>query len=56
LTVSIDGFRSYEPLDEDDAFTHEYVVHVDVEYVDEEVDVYIYEGHGSLVRSWLTPH
>jgi len=34
LTVYIDGFRAYEPLDEDDAFTREYVVHGDGEYVD----------------------
>ncbi len=32
LTVYTDGFRAYEPLDEDDAFTREYVVHGDGEY------------------------
>jgi len=33
LTVFTDGFRAYEPLDEDDAFTREYVVIADGEYV-----------------------
>jgi transposase-like protein len=32
LTVYTDGFRAYEPLDEDDAFDREYVVHGDGEY------------------------
>jgi len=27
LTVYTDGFRAYEPLDEDDAFNRQYVVH-----------------------------
>ena len=31
LTVYTDGFRAYEPLDEDDAFSREYVVHGDGE-------------------------
>ena len=56
LTVYIDGFRVYEPFDEDDTFTREYVVHGDSEYVDEEVHVNTCESHGSLVRSWLSPH
>ena len=56
LTVYTDGFRSYEPLDEDDAFTREYVVHGDGEYVDGDVHVNTCESHGSLVRSWLSPH
>ncbi len=56
LTVYTDGFRSYEPLDEDDAFTREYVVHGDGEYVDGDVHVNTCVSHGSLVRSWLSPH
>jgi len=51
LTVYTDGFRAYEPLDEDHAFTREYVVHGDGEYVDGDVHVYTCESHGSLVRS-----
>ncbi len=51
-----DGFRAYEPVDADDAFTREYVVHGDGEYVDGDVHVNTFESHGSLVRSWLSPH
>ena len=39
LTVYTDGFRAYEPLDADDAFDREYVVHGDGEYADDEVHV-----------------
>jgi transposase-like protein len=56
LTVYTDGFRAYEPLDEDDTFTREYVVHGDGEYVDRDVHVNTCESHGSLVRSWFSPH
>jgi transposase-like protein len=56
LTVYTDGFRAYEPLDEDDAFHREYVVHEDGEYVDGDVHVNTCESHGSLARSWLSPH
>ena len=56
LTVYTDGFRAYEPLDEDDAFDREYVVHGDGEYVDGDVHVNTCESHGSLARSWLSPH
>ena len=34
LAVYTDGFRTYEPLDEDNAFICEYVVHGEGEYVD----------------------
>jgi len=56
LTVYTDGFRAYEPLDEDDAFTREYVVHGDGEYVDGDVHVNTCESHASLTRRWLSPH
>jgi transposase-like protein len=39
MTVYTDGFRAYEPLNEDDAFDREYVVHGEGEYADEEVHV-----------------
>jgi transposase-like protein len=39
ITVYTDGFRAYEPLEDDDAFDHEYVVHGDSEYADDEVHV-----------------
>jgi len=56
LTVYTDGFRAYEPLEADDAFTREYVVHGDGEYADEEVHVNTCESHASLTRRWLSPH
>ena len=56
MTVYTDGFRAYEPLDKDDAFTREYVVHGDGEYVDEDVHVNTCESHASLARRWLLPH
>ncbi|TKX72411.1 IS1595 family transposase [Halorubrum sp. GN11GM_10-3_MGM] len=56
LTVYTDGFRAYEPLEEDDAFTREYVVHGDGEYVDGDVHVNTCESHASLARRWLSPH
>ncbi|MFP9061655.1 IS1595 family transposase [Natrialbaceae archaeon A-chndr2] len=56
LTVYTDGFRAYEPLEEDDAFDREYVVHGDGEYADDEVHVNSCESHASLVRPWLSPH
>ena len=45
LTVYTDGFRAYKPLEEDDAFTREYVVHGDGEYVDGAVHVNTCESH-----------
>ncbi|WP_254533979.1 IS1595 family transposase [Natrinema gelatinilyticum] len=56
LTIFTDGFRAYEPLEEDDAFTREYVVHGDGEYADDEIHVNTCESHASLTRRWLSPH
>ena len=39
ITVYTDGFRAYDPLEDDDAFDREYVVHGDGEYADDEVHV-----------------
>ena len=39
LTVYTDGFRAYEPLDDDDEVSCEFVVHGDGEYADDEVNV-----------------
>jgi len=49
LTVYADGFRADEALQEDDAFTREYVVHGDGEYADGGVHVNACKSHGSLV-------
>ena len=56
LTVYTDGFRAYDPLDEDDAFTRKYVVHSDGEYADGDIHVNTCESHASLTRRWLSPH
>ncbi|WP_254529868.1 IS1595 family transposase [Natrinema gelatinilyticum] len=56
LTVFTDGFRAYDPLEEDDAFTREYVVHGVGEYADDEIHVNTCESHASLTRQWLSPH
>jgi len=56
LTVYTDGFRAYEPLEEDDEFNREYDIHGDGEYADDEVHVNSCESHASQVRQWLSPH
>ena len=56
LTVYTDRFRTYEPLEEDDAFSREYVVHGDSECVDRDAHVNTCESHGSLVRFCLLPY
>jgi len=56
LTVYTDCFRAYEPLDEDDAFDRQYVVHSEGEYADEDIHVNTCESHASLVRRWLSLH
>ena len=50
LTVYTDGFRAYDPLDEGNAFTREYVLHGDGEYVDGDVHVNTCESHVSRQR------
>jgi len=50
LTVYTDGFRAYEPLEEDGAFTRKYVVHGDGEYADGDVHVNTCESHASTTR------
>ena len=56
LTVYTDGFRAYDPLDDDERFDREFVVHGNGEYVDRVVHVNTCESHGSLLRPWLSPH
>ena len=56
LTVYTDGFRAYDPLDDDERFHRESVTHVNNEYVDGDAHVNTCESHGSLVRPWLSPH
>ena len=56
LTVYTDGFRVYEPLDDDDTFDREYIIRSDGEYANEDVHINTFESHGLLVRPWLSPH
>jgi len=56
LTVYTDGFRAYDPLEDDDAYQRSVVVHGDGEYVDGDVHVNTCESHASLLRRWLSPH
>jgi len=55
LTVYTDGFRAYEPPDEDDAFDRN-VFHGEGEYAEGEVNINTGESHASLARRWLSPH
>ncbi|WP_254531974.1 IS1595 family transposase [Natrinema gelatinilyticum] len=56
LTVYTDGFRAYEPLETDENFQREAVIHGDGEYVDGDAHVNTCESHSSLARRWLSPH
>ncbi|MDL0137498.1 IS1595 family transposase [Halobacterium salinarum] len=56
LTVYTDGFRAYDPLDDDENFHRESVIHGDGEYVDGDAHVNTCESHASLLRRWLSPH
>ena len=56
LTIYTDGFRAYDPLDDDENFRRESVIHGDGEYVDGDAHVNTCESHASLARRWLSPH
>lgn len=56
LTVYTDGFRAYNPLEDDENFQRVAVIHGEREYVDGDVHVNICESHASLARQWLSPH
>jgi transposase-like protein len=56
VTVYTDGFRAYEPIEDDGSFAREYVVHGDGEYADSEVHGNGCESHASLTRRWPSPH
>jgi transposase len=51
-----EGLRPHEPLEDDDAFVREYVVHGDGKYVDDEVHVNTCESHALLVRRRLSTY
>ena len=50
LTVYTDGFRAYNPLEENNAFDREYIVHGDGEYADGDRHTSTCESHRSLAR------
>jgi transposase-like protein len=56
LTVYTDGFRAYDPLEDDDEFNRRYVVHGEGEYADGEAHVNTCESHASLARRRLSPY
>ena len=56
LTVYTDGFRAYDPLNHDESFHRESVIHGDGEYVDGDAHVNTCESHASLARRWLSLH
>jgi len=56
VAVYTDGIRFYKPLDSDDAFDRQYVVHGESEYTNGDVHVNACESHASLARRWLSPH
>ena len=56
MTVYTDGFRAYDPLEKDDTFDRQFVVHSEGEYADGDAHVNTCESHASLARRWLSPH
>lgn len=50
LAVYTGRFRAYDPLREGRPFNHEYAVHGDGEYADENVHVNTCESHESLLQ------
>ncbi|SEP02449.1 Transposase and inactivated derivatives [Halogranum amylolyticum] len=56
LTVYIDGFRAYDPLEKDETYRREAVIHGEDEYVDGDAHVNPCESYASLSRRWLSPH
>ncbi len=56
LTVYTDVFRAYDPLEKDETYQREAVIHGEGEYVDGGAHVNTCESHASLARRWLSPH
>ena len=50
LTVYTDGFRAYYPLNDDESFHGEAVIHGDGEYVDGDAYANTCESHASLAQ------
>ena len=56
LLVYTGGFRAYDPLDDDERFHRESVIHANNEYVDGDVHVNTCESHDRTSDPWLSPH
>ena len=56
LNVYTDGFRAYDPLDDDESFHRESVIHSGGEYVYSDVHVNTCESYASLARRWPAPN
>lgn len=55
LAIYTDGFRAYDPFEEEDAFKLESVIHGDSKYVDREVYVNTCEGTVAAAPVTLAP-
>ncbi len=55
LIVYTNGFRVYDPLNVDDIFDRQYVIHSEGEHADDDVHVNTCEIRASSVRRWLSP-
>ena len=56
LTVYTDGFRAYDPLEEDENYERTAVIHGEGEYVDGDAHVNTCESHRRASDAWLSPH
>jgi len=54
LIVYTDRFRAYNPLEEDENYQREAVIHGEDEYVNGDTHVNTCESHASLVRRWIS--
>jgi len=55
LTVYTDGFRAYDPLEGDESYQREAIIHGEGEYVDGDAHVNTCESHASQPRSATSP-
>jgi transposase-like protein len=56
LTVYTDRFRAYDPLEKDETYQREAVIHREGEYVAGDAHVNTCDSHAALARRWLSPH
>jgi transposase-like protein len=56
ITVYTDESRTYEALEDADAYDREYVIHGDGKCAGDEVHVKTCKSHGRTCDAWLSPH